>query len=121
MRSLACGVLFCLLIAGCAFSRGNVGTKFNDDTVAMVQKGVSTRPDVAALLGAPDRILDANGQQIFQYYHYDLKHGTLLFFSRVNIASDDLYVLFNPEGVVDDVVFGTRTKNLKFQFWPFGD
>lgn len=114
-------VLFCLLIASCAFSRGNVGTKLLSEKVALVEKVVSTQEQVVNILGAPDRVLQGNGQQLFQYYHYDMKHGTFLFFSRVNIASDDLYVLFNREGVVEKVVFGTRTDQLKFQFWPFGD
>ena len=79
---------------------------------------------MVARLGAPDRIVQANGQDVFQYYRYDAKGGSLLLivvnFSRMNIKSDDLYVFFNQKGVVDDVVFGKRTKQLKFQFWPFG-
>jgi hypothetical protein len=48
------------------------------------------------------------------------KHATFLVFSRVNIASDELYVFFDSRGVVDQVLFSEPTKNLEFQFWPFG-
>jgi len=86
---------------------------------------VTSRAEVVARIGAPDRILQANGQEVLQYYHYDLKSSSLLLllvnFSRFNIKSDDLYVLLNREGLVDDVLYGRRTDQLAFQAWPFGD
>jgi outer membrane protein assembly factor BamE (lipoprotein component of BamABCDE complex) len=108
----------------CSFSRGNIGDEFNAEDVAAVKKGVSTRADVVSSLGAPDRIVEANGHEIFQYYRYDIKAGSLLLvvanFSRLNIKSDDLYVFFNREGIVEEVVFGKRTQGMEFRFWPFG-
>jgi len=41
-------------------------------------------------------------------------------FSRLNIASDDLYIFFNQDGIVEQMLLGNRTRKLKFQFWPFG-
>ena len=114
-------ILSLSLLGGCAFIRGNMGDAFKDEDVAALRKGITTRAQVAALLGAPERIIEANGHEIFQYYRYDVKSGMVLFFSRTNIMGDDLYVMFNKEGVVDEVVFGKRTDRLKFQFWPFGD
>jgi hypothetical protein len=109
----------------CSFSRGNIGDEFKAEDVAAVRKGTSTRTDVVSALGAPDRIVEANGQEIFQYYRYDIKVGSLLLlilnFSRLNIKSDDLYVFFNRDGIVQEVVFGRRTDRVRFQFWPFGD
>jgi outer membrane protein assembly factor BamE (lipoprotein component of BamABCDE complex) len=121
IRMTATVILSLSLLGGCAFIRGNMGDAFNDKDVAALKKGVTTRAQVAALLGAPERIIEANGHEIFQYYRYDVKSGMVLFFSRTNIMGDDLYVMFNKEGVVDEVVFGKRTDRLKFQFWPFGD
>ena len=114
-------ILSLSLLGGCAFIRGNMGDAIKDEDVAALKKGVTTRAQVAALLGAPERIIEANGHEIFQYYRYDVKSGMILFFSRTNVKGDDLYVLFNKDGVVDEVVFGRRTDRLKFQFWPFGD
>lgn len=118
-------LLLCLHpLSGCSFSRGNVGDQFKDEAVAAIKKGVTTRAEVVSALGAPDRIVQVNSHDIFQYYRYDVKAGSLLLiivnFSRLNIKSDDLYVLFNKDGVVEDVVFGKRTDRLTFQFWPFG-
>jgi len=114
-------ILSLSLLGGCAFIRGSMGDAFKDEDVAALKKGVTTRAQVAALMGAPERILEANGYEIFQYYRYDVKSGMILFFSRTNVMGDDLYVMFNKKGVVDEVVFGKRTNRLKFQFWPFGD
>ncbi len=109
------------LLEGCAFVRGNYGDEFNVEDIQAIKKGVTTREEVAARLGAPDRILEVNEHEVFQYYRFDLKSGLILVFSRTNIKSEDLYVLFNRDGVVEDVVFGKRTDPPKFQFWPFGD
>ncbi len=126
LRKICLGVGACLLIvSGCAFSRGNLGDEFKPEDVEKIKKGITTRTEVIAVLGAPDRLVQVNGHDVFQYYRYDLKSGSLLLllvnFSRVNIKSDDLYILFNRDGVVEDVVFGKRTDRLKFQFWPFGE
>jgi outer membrane protein assembly factor BamE (lipoprotein component of BamABCDE complex) len=113
-------LLFGLLATmGCAFIRGNYGEDVNQDDVLTIQKGVSTRADVAATLGAPDRIIEANGHEIFHYFHYDVKSGVVLVFSRTNVKSDDTFVIFNGAGIVEDIVAGKRKPPLKFQFWPF--
>lgn len=114
-------ILSLSLLGGCAFIRGNMGDVIKDEDVAALKKGVTTRAQVAALLGAPERIIEANGHEIFQYYRYDVKSGMILFFSRTNVKGDDLYIMFNKNGVVDEIVFGRRTNRLEFQFWPFGD
>lgn len=112
-------------VTGCAFGRATLGDKINPEEVASLTKGVTSRAEVVARIGAPDRILHANEREILQYYHYDLKSSSLLLllvnFSRFNIKSDDLYILIDREGLVDDVLYGHRTDKLAFQAWPFGE
>jgi outer membrane protein assembly factor BamE (lipoprotein component of BamABCDE complex) len=113
-------VLMILLGSGCAFVRGNYGEDMNQGDVSTIKKGVSTRAEVASILGAPDRIItEPNGHDIFHYYHYDVKSGYVLIFSRTNIKSDDIFVIFNSAGVVEDVIAGKKKPSLEFQFWPF--
>jgi hypothetical protein len=106
---------------GCAVVRGEVGKPFPEDRLAELQKGISTRQDVAQRFGAPDEIVQANGHEIFHYRRYDSKVGLLLFMSRINVANDNLWVFMNQQGIVEDVVYGNRTDELSFQVWPFGD
>ena len=124
-RSLVLLAALSLLAQGCAFSRGTLGDDIETDAVGTIKKGVTTKTEALALLGAPDRILPLNGRDLYQYYRYDAKAGSLLLilvnFSRLSVKSDDLFVIINQTGVVEDVISSKRTENLEFRFWPFGE
>ena len=114
-----------LMLNACAFSRGTLGDEIKTDTINAIKKGVTTRTEILAQLGAPDRLLQLNGRDLFQYYRYDAKVGSLLLivanFSRVSVKSDALFVIINRDGIVEEVIASKRTDNLEFRFWPFGD
>ena len=118
-------VASCLLVQGCAFSRGTLGEDISSEAVAAIKKGSTTKAEMLSLLGAPDRLLQVNGRDVFQYYRYDAKVGSFLLivinFSRVSIKSDDLFVILNGEEIVEDIISSKRTDGLEFRFWPFGD
>ena len=117
-------IMICM-VQGCAFSRGTLGDDIKPEAVDSIKKGVTTRTEALALLGAPDRLVQVNGRDVLQYYRYDAKVGSLLLilinFSRVSLKSDDLYVVLNREGIVEDVILSRRTQGMEFRFWPFGD
>lgn len=118
-------LLLVVLIQGCAFSRGTLGDEINAEAIAALHKGETTKDEVIHLLGAPDRLVQLNGRDVFQYYRYDAKAGSLLLivlnFTRLSIKSDDLFVVLNQDGLVEDVISSKRTAGMKFRFWPFGD
>ncbi len=118
-------MLLAILLQGCAFSRGTLGDDIKSEAVAAIKKATTTKAEVLTLLGAPDRLLQVNGRDVFQYYRYDAKAGSLLLiiinFSRLSIKSDDLFVILNREGIVEDVISSKRTEGLEFRFWPFGE
>ena len=66
-------------------------------------------------------VIEVNNQEIFHYYTYMVKSGTILFFSRTNVVGNDLYVFFSRDGIAQQVVFGRQRPTPKMQFWPFGD
>jgi hypothetical protein len=113
------------MLQGCAFSRGTLGDDIRSESVAAIKKDATTKTEVLSLLGAPDRLLQVNGRDVFQYYRYDAKVGSLLLilinFSRVSVKSDDLFVILNREGIVEDVILSKRTEGMEFRFWPFGE
>jgi hypothetical protein len=117
-------ILILALTQGCAFSRGTLGDEISSESVAAIKKATTTKDEVLSLLGAPDRLLQVNGRDVFQYYRYDAKVGSLLLilvnFSRVSVKSDDLFIILNHEGIVEDVILSKRTDGLEFRFWPFG-
>lgn len=118
-------MLLTILLQGCAFSRGTLGDDIKSESVAAIKQATTTKAEVLSLLGAPDRLLQVNGRDVFQYYRYDAKVGSLLLilinFSRLSIRSDDLFVILNREGIVEDVILTKRTDGLEFRFWPFGE
>ena len=124
MHPVRCLVLVaagCLLIGGCAFVRGTYGEEVNSMDLSSIKKGTSTRAEVATLLGAPERIVEVNDHEIFQYYRFDMKSGLLLFFSRTNVISEDVFVFFDGNGIVQDIVVGKKKPAPDMQFWPFGE
>ena len=121
-------VITCLLavsLQGCAFSRGTLGDDVKAEAVASIKKGTTTSSEVLALLGAPDRLVQMNGRDVYHYYRYDAKAGSLLLilvnYSRMTIKSDDLFVVLNRDGIVEDVIMSKRIGETEFRFWPFGD
>jgi hypothetical protein len=114
-----------IVIQGCAFSRGTLGDDIQTEAVGAIKKGVTTKTEVLGLLGAPDRVLPLNGRDVYQYYRYDAKAGSLLLilvnFSRISVKGDDVFVMINQNGIVEEVLSSKRTENLEFRFWPFGD
>ncbi len=124
-RRLLGFVIVALLFQGCAFSRGTIGDDVKTEMVATIQKGTTTKTEVVNLLGAPDRLLQLNGRDVFHYYRYDAKAGSLLLillnFTRLSVKSDDVFVVVNRDGIVEDVISSKRTESLGFRFWPFGE
>ena len=121
IRSLLLAAAAATLIQGCAFFRGNYDDDFKQEDVESIKIGSSTRQDVANILGAPERVIGVQDQEIFHYYNYTVKSGTVLFFSRMNVVGNDLYVFFSRDGIVQQVVLGRQKPPPKLQFWPFGD
>ena len=114
-----------LLTQGCVVTRGTLGEPLRDESVAQIKKGVSTTSEVVALMGAPERIVRGNDREIFQYYYYDGKSPALLLLVlnlvRMEVKSDNLYVFFGRNGLVEEVLYSKRTPNVEFKLWPFGD
>ncbi|MBL8037582.1 hypothetical protein ACYX34_03985 [Nitrospira sp. CMX1] len=125
VRSIQALLVVSLLLHGCAFSRGTLGDDVKTEVLTAIQKGITTKIEVVNLLGAPDRLVQLNGRDVFHYYRYDAKAGSLLLiilnFTRLSIKSDDVFIIVNREGIVEDVLASKRTESLGFRFWPFGE
>jgi hypothetical protein len=121
VRPLLLVAAIAILTGGCAFVRGTYGEEVNSLEISSIKKGTSTRAEVATVLGAPERIVEVNGREIFQYYRFDMKSGLLLFFSRTNVISEDVFVFFDGNGIVQDIVVGKKKAPVEMQFWPFGE
>jgi outer membrane protein assembly factor BamE (lipoprotein component of BamABCDE complex) len=127
LRPLA-GIIVILVLAltpGCVVSRATIGEPLHEDAIAAIKKGTTTMAEVVSLIGSPDRIVRGYDREIFHYYYYDGKSPAMLLlllnFIRMDVKSDNLYVFFNRDGIVEEVVYGKRTSRTEFRLWPFGD
>ncbi|MEK7235691.1 MAG: outer membrane protein assembly factor BamE [Nitrospirota bacterium] len=125
VKQLAGIIIVLVLTQGCVVSRGTIGEPIQEDALSRIKKGTTTMAEVVSAIGAPDRIVRGNDREIFHYYYYDAKSPALLLlllnFIRMDIKSDNLYVFFNKNGIVEEVVYGKRTGHTQFRLWPFGD
>ena len=121
VRPLVLLAAVAILTGGCAFVRGTYGEEVKPLDLSSIKKGTTTRAEVASLLGAPDRIVEVNDHEIFHYYHFDMKSGLIIIFSRTNIISEDVFVFLDGNGIVQDIVVGKKKPAPAMQFWPFGD
>ncbi|SPP64085.1 outer membrane protein assembly factor BamE domain-containing protein [Nitrospira lenta] len=113
-----------ILTQGCVVTRGTLGEPLRDESIAQIKKGLSTMSEVVALLGTPERVVRGNDREIFHYYYYDGKSPALLLLVlnlvRMEVKSDNLYVFFGRNGLVEEVLYSKRTPNVEFKLWPFG-
>ena len=119
-------VLALIMTQGCAFSRGTLGEDIRSESVDAIKKATTTKAGGTLPTRRTGPASSVNSRDVFsQYYRYDAKVGSLLLilinFSRVSIKSDDLFVIIDREGIVEDVTLSKRTDGLKFRFWPFGE
>lgn len=121
VRPLVLVAAVAILTGGCAFVRGTYGEEVKPLDLSSIKKRTTTRAEVASLLGAPDRIVEVNDHEIFHYYHFDMKSGLIIIFSRTNIISEDVFVFLDGNGIVQDIVVGKKKPAPEMQFWPFGD
>ncbi len=71
---LLAALLLVATLGGCAFARGTGGDEFGEETIKAfesIQKGVTTRAEVTANLGAPDETVAAAGREIYHSRRYD--------------------------------------------------
>jgi hypothetical protein len=125
VHSLLFFFITAIVVEGCAFSRGTLGDDIKSEAVTSIKKGVTTKAELVEIMGAPDRVFPLNGRDVYQYYRYDAKAGSLLLllvnFSRISVKGDDVFVMINQTGIVEEVMSSKRTENMEFRFWPFGD
>ena len=105
------------LAAGCTIERTWVGSEIRAEPAEWLVVGTTTKPDVLATFGPPDRIVRQRDGDVF-VYRYAQRNGFQLeiedpfsgvevfTWDRMQEKSDRLMVFFDPSGVVNS--FGFR-------------
>lgn len=124
--SLVAGVLLLPVFGGCAMQRQRINIENPYTRIARVKTGETRVEELAAILGtAPSSIIPVPPDKEGYVYSYgDSKTWTLgmifLNFSKTNTGIDTAVFVVDRSGVVEKVIHGTNSKDLPWQFWPFG-
>lgn len=122
-----------MLLSGCMIGRFHMFRPLDEEKIAGIQRGVTTKRDVLRQFGPPqeieareviavgavDRIVGA------RYFRYNFYRGNvfatilLLFnYADFDVKSDALLIFFDGNDVVEDYAFRKDTDHLaRFGFW----
>jgi outer membrane protein assembly factor BamE (lipoprotein component of BamABCDE complex) len=105
------------IVSGCA----SVGRKLDENAVAKIKKGETTRAEVLKALGSPDQMTrDGDGNVTFQYIYVraTAKASTFIpivgaFAGGANVQNQMLMVTFGTNAVVKDLIstYGATESN----------
>lgn len=115
MRKLLVLILICLpLLAGCVKfnSRRGVEVAWQDQVVANLEKGKSTRADVLELLGPPSQVISLQEETVL-YYLFEKAEGDgiiLIVYNSIDINThyDRAIFFFDENDVLSD--FSTKVR-----------
>jgi len=108
--ALATPLVFAVLLSGCASAGNEALSKQTSETLQQhIQKGVTTKAQVQAVLGQPQNVSFNNGRE---QWTYNFAHATPtavdfvpvvnLFVHHANVDHKMLVILFDKNGVVEN-------------------
>jgi hypothetical protein len=125
--AIALGALLLLALGtGCSFQRQRVNIENPYARLARVKPGETRAEELTAILGtAPSsKVPVPPDKEGFVYGFGDSKTFMLgiiiLNFQKTNTGMDTAVVVIDKSGIVQDVIHSTNSKDLPWQFWPFG-
>ena len=114
------------LQSGCSFQRQRINIEHPFSRIARVKPGETRAEELIAILGtAPSNVVPIPPDKEGYVYGYgDSKTFmlgiVLLNFQKTNTGIDTAIIVVDKDGIVQNVVHGTNSKDLPWQFWPFG-
>ena len=126
LAGLVAGALILPGLAGCSMQRQRINIENPYTRIARVRTGETRVEELSAILGtAPSAIVAVPPDKEGWVYSYgDSKTWMLgmifLNFQKTNTGIDTAIFVVDRSGVVQEVVRGTNSKDLPWQFWPFG-
>ena len=122
----SCLALVFLGLSGCVFARARTNIADFHTRVESVIVGQTRITEVSQLLGSPPNniIPAADGKTVFLYTFADSKTGglNLVIFNtrKSNVGVDTALIIFDKNGVVEQVNVSENSKDLEWDWWAFG-
>jgi outer membrane protein assembly factor BamE (lipoprotein component of BamABCDE complex) len=124
VRTFLSIALFMILTWGCTIGRVYIGSDLRSDPKEKIQLGLTTKSDILAIFGPPERITSQFDGDIFVYAYYRknsskliieepvLTNWTLFSYTRIQEKRDHLVILFDKDGVVKNYGYQRGTQDL---------
>ena len=112
--------------SGCSMQRQRINIENPQSRISRLKVGETRVEELIAILGtAPSNVVQIPPDKEGYVYSYgDSKTWMLGFiivnFQKTNTGLDTAVVVVDRGGVVEKVIYGTNSKDLPWQFWPFG-
>ena len=112
--------------AGCAMQRQRINIENAFTRLERVKIGDTRAEELPAILGsAPANILPVRPDKEAWIYSFgDSKTFMLgiiiLNFQKTNTGIDNAVIVVDRNGVVEDIRYSSYSRDLSWQFWPFG-
>ena len=119
-----CAVI--LAAPACTFSRTRVNDERFLEKLDAVVPGTTTASELTRMLGQPVNWVELSQKhRLFIYAYGDSKTAglTLILFNalKTNSGFDSAFIVVDKEkNVVTEKFVGTQSKDLSWEFWPFG-
>lgn len=116
--------IFLALIAGCTIGRVYIGSELQYNPSEKIVSGQTNKSQVLEFFGAPDVIQRQHDGDVFVYVYARKNYSKLAIkepvvtnlqiftYSRIQEKKDNLVILFDREGVVNNYRFQRRTGEL---------
>jgi hypothetical protein len=115
------------LVTGCTWSRQRTNITDFHARVSAVVPGETKGADLPAILGSPPNnvIPLGDGGAVLLYTFADSKTNgfniIIINLNKTNVGVDSAVFIIDSQGIVQEVNVSTNSKDLEWEFWPFGD
>ena len=113
-------------LSGCAFQRQRINIEHPFTRLSRVKVGETRVEELPPIFGtAPSSVVPMPPDRQGHVYSYgDSKTwmlGLVIFnVQKTNTGLDTAVIVVDRQGVVQDKIYGTNSKDLSWEFWPFG-
>lgn len=96
------GLLFIVFFVCCSIGCGTKrGTKVNQEALATIKEGETTKAQVESRLGPPDHRQKYSGQEMYHYSYMEVSGN--IFNPVANQKTESVTITFNEKGIVESI------------------
>ena len=125
MKKLIGLLVLTVALAGCSWTKSRVNVEGLYLKADRVEVGATTDELIKTIGRSPNAIVPGKSGSIYLYNFGETRtHGFSLFvvsFKKSNVGLDSAMFFVGEDGKVEEKVVSDNSRDLEWEFWPFGD